>query len=162
MADDPNAGGAPAAPAAPAAATPAAPAPVIPGDVQALIAKRASLISDPTFRDRALGGNKEARAELSAIDAAIAAADSPNRQDAQIAHFSAEHLRSNGVSEATVQQYIEGKPIPESERALALQWKARHFADKGWLAKLADGDIDAVAKLRTCNVLLSLPTIPTA
>jgi hypothetical protein len=56
-----------------------------------------------------------------------------------------------------VQQYIEGKPIPQHEREMALRFKQRMMVDKGLQEKLANGDADAISKRATCNMLLSLP-----
>jgi hypothetical protein len=129
-------------------------------EIQAAMAKKSELMADAGWRDRYLSGDPAARSEMSGLNGTIVGANS-NTISQPEAH-EVEHLRSAGVSEEIVQQFIKRDPIPEGERAIALQWKASHLRDRAWLDKYNNGDIEARRQMATCNMLLTLPVKPAA
>ncbi len=121
-----------------------------PTDAAGAQSRKAELMADPGFRDRYLGGNAEARAEMGALNAVIAAAAAADGTTVAD-HFEVEYARAMGVSDGAIEQFRTRLAVTPQERELVQQWKTQHMNDKAWVEKFLAGDIQARREMTTAT-----------
>jgi hypothetical protein len=116
-------------------------------------ARKAELMADPEWRSRYIKGEGPEREEMAALNAKLA----PPPPTLPVDPTLIDHLRDAGLSEAAVEQYKAGKPIPQAERAMVERWVKGHVRDPSFRQKYLDGDWESRRLMRTANMMMSLP-----
>jgi hypothetical protein len=150
---------------------PPPPALAKPGNVTEADAQLAFMISDSKFRERLLSGDAAATREF---HAAHEAKDSSNKVDqlldpnAKFPLFETvmpgqlpvrdqvevvNDMRALGISDGSIRQAFEGKPVSRAEFAAVNLWKKTAMADKAWVAAWLGGDLKAHRDMTLANIV---------
>jgi hypothetical protein len=149
------------------------PAPVIPNTAGEATARLNELKADPAWRDEFLaGGSRQARemasllevidkGENPRVDRAMAGvmADQPFQEQGHLAMIGAtDMLRSAGIRDDVIREFLTGQGIPAEEQKLAAERKAERLRDHDWTRKFLEGNGEQRKEMLLIDLILNAPT----
>lgn len=121
--------------------------------------RRVDLIGDPNFRKAYLSGDVAAQQRMKEIFAALD--PKANTATGQGREYAARQAALTPLKMASAlppefwDGLARGTPVTLAERQWALQMKEICFKDKGWVAKVMNGDMEATALKTRFNAIIA-------